>query len=80
MLMALFMEAFDEFLARERANIIANISERNLCVRLMLYVEAARIRHGLTNYFTDTEYNRNKGDLKRIRHSPDDLPNMTRAT
>jgi hypothetical protein len=69
MLMSLFEDAFHEFLAVERANIVANISERNLCGRLMLYVEAARVRHGLTEYFTDTEYNRNLGDIKRIRHS-----------
>src|ERR1700683_4066542 len=69
MLMALFNEAFHEFLGRERRNIEANISERNLCGRLMLYLEAARIHYELTDYFTDTEYNRNLGDIKRIRHS-----------
>jgi hypothetical protein len=69
MLMSLFEEAFHEFLGRERANIVANISERNLCGRLMLYIEAARLRYELNDYFTDTEYNRNLGDVKRIRHS-----------
>jgi hypothetical protein len=47
MLMALFKEAFGEFLGMEGTNIAANISERNLCGRLMLYLEAARIRYGL---------------------------------
>jgi hypothetical protein len=69
MLMSLFEEAFNEFLEKERDNIIANISERNLCGRLMLYFDAARLRYGLTDYFTDTEYNRNLGDIKRIMHS-----------
>jgi hypothetical protein len=72
MLNALFDEAFNTFLARESANIRADISERNLCGRLMLYLDGARARYGLNNYFTDTEYNRNLGDLKRIRHNPVD--------
>jgi hypothetical protein len=69
MLMLLFEEAFREFLATERSNIVANIAERNLCGRLMLYLDAARSRHGLNEYFTDAEYNRNLGYIKRIRHS-----------
>ncbi|WP_375762629.1 hypothetical protein ACE10W_16725 [Bradyrhizobium sp. B025] len=77
MLMSLFNEALDEFLWRERDNIIANISERNLCGRLMLYLDAARLRYGLADYFTDTEYNRNKGDLKRVIHGPDDFNTIT---
>ena len=69
MLMLLFQEAFQEFLARERDNIRANISERNLCGRLMLSLDAARIRHGLEHYYTDAEYNRNYGDIERVRHT-----------
>jgi hypothetical protein len=80
MLMALFNEAFHKFLDRERDNIVANISERNLCGRLMLYLDEARVRYGLTDYFTDTEYNRNLGDLKRIRHNRHDAPTSSHAT
>jgi hypothetical protein len=76
MLTALFDEAFNIFLARESANIRADISERNLCGRLMLYLDDARARYGLGDYFTDTEYNRNLGGLKRIRHNPVDPPNV----
>ena len=76
MLMALFNEALNDFLGRESANIEADISERNLCGRLMLYLDGARIRYGLTDYFTDAEYNRNLGDLKRIRHNPVDAPDI----
>lgn len=71
MLAALFDDAFREFLAQERDNIRADISERNLCGRLMLYLDGARMRFGLENYFADTEYNRNLGDLKRIRRNPE---------
>ena len=45
-LMALFNEAFREFLGREHDNIRADRSERNLCGRLMLYLDAARERFG----------------------------------
>jgi hypothetical protein len=66
MLLELFNAAFADFLRREYANIQADISERNLCGRLMLYLDAARAHYHLDHYFTDTEYNRNLGDLKRI--------------
>jgi hypothetical protein len=42
----------------------------------MLYLDHARARYGLADYFTDTEYNRNLGDLKRIRHNPIDPPDI----
>jgi hypothetical protein len=73
-LMALFNGPFREFFGRERDNIRADISERNLCGRLMLYLDAAREHFGLREYFTDTEYNRNLGDVKRIRHNLEDAP------
>jgi hypothetical protein len=76
MLMNLFNDALHEFLHRERNNIQADISERNLCGRLMLYMDAARARYNLDDYFTDTEYNRNLGDLKRIRHAPNEAPDI----
>ena len=54
--MQIFQRWFDEFLKRERANILNDIAERNLCGRLMIYLERAKDAHGLANYFTDTEY------------------------
>jgi len=36
--MQIFRSAFDEFLQRERANILNDISEPNLCGRLMIYM------------------------------------------
>jgi hypothetical protein len=57
-LMALFNEAFRKFLGREHDNIRADISGRNLCGRLMLYLDAARERFGLRECFTDPEYPR----------------------
>jgi hypothetical protein len=64
--MQIFQIAFDEFLKRERANLLNNIAERNLCGRLMIYIERSKDNHGLENYFTDTEYNRKHGDIKTI--------------
>jgi hypothetical protein len=65
-LMQIFRSAFDEFLKRERANILNDIAERNLCGRLMIYIERSKDKHGLENYFTDIEYNRKHGDVKTI--------------
>jgi hypothetical protein len=76
MLLELFNVAFADCLRRESANIQADISERSLCGRLMLYLDAARAHYRLDDYFTDTEYNRNLGDLKRIRHNPIDPPDI----
>ena len=64
--MQIFRSAFDEFLKRERANIINDVAERNLCGRLMIYIERSKDNQGLADYFTDTEYNRKHGDVKTI--------------
>ena len=61
--MQIFQRAFDEFLKRERANILNDIAERNLCGRLMIYLERAKDAHGLANYLTDTEYNRKQDEV-----------------
>lgn len=65
-MMQIFRIAFDEFLKRERANIINDIAERNLCGRLMIYMERSKDNHGLADYFTDIEYNRKHGEVKTI--------------
>jgi hypothetical protein len=62
----IFRSAFDEFLKRERANILNDIAERNLCGRLMIYLERSKDNHGLADYLTDTEYNRKHGEVKTI--------------
>lgn len=69
-LMKIFESAFDVFLEQERKNIIKNISERNLCGRLMIYLDKAREEQRLYDYYTDTEYNRNLGEVKRIGDKP----------
>jgi hypothetical protein len=67
MLEELFSESLDEFFNRETENIINNISERNLCSRLAMYLEANAVKYRLNNYYADTEYNRNQnGRVKTI--------------
>jgi hypothetical protein len=83
-LMALFEVAFREFLRRERDNIGADISERNLCGRLMLYLDAAREQSKLERYFVDIEYNRNKkirsGSGTTLTMSPSPSPVTSSCT
>lgn len=75
--MQIFQSAFDEFLKRERANILNDIAERNLCGRLMIYMERSKDNHGLADYFTDTEYNRKHGDVTTIIDSHHNVLNIT---
>jgi hypothetical protein len=42
----------------------------------MRYLDDARECFGLREYFTDAEYKRNLGDVKRIRHNPEDAPDI----
>lgn len=63
----IFEEAFQQFICRERDNIISNVSERNLCGRLSIYLESAKNNYGLEKYYADTEYNRkHEGKIKTI--------------
>ena len=67
LLSTVFSDAFDEFLNGERSNIRSDVSERNLCGRLMLYLDRSKDRHGLKEYYADIEYNRKqRGELKTI--------------
>jgi hypothetical protein len=65
-LRTLFDEAFALFLARERANIVRNTSERNLCCRLAIVFEQLKEAYGLSAYYADVEYNRNQVRVKTI--------------
>lgn len=62
----LFARAFQQFLATERENILAGISEPNLCGRLAMALDRERASEGLDGYDVDTEYNRNGGQVKTI--------------
>ncbi|GIU10771.1 MULTISPECIES: hypothetical protein [unclassified Shewanella] len=62
----IFSESLAEFVVSQNANIQAGISERNLCARLAMILEPKAHEAGLTEYFADTEYNRNRGRVKTI--------------
>lgn len=63
-LVELFHEALDEFLAREYALVRKNIHEQALCGRLLRYVEVAKDKRGLHQYYVDVEYDRH-GDRRK---------------
>ncbi len=62
----IFKTALSKFFSIERDNILNNISERNLCGRLAIYLEQAQKSEGLEGYFADVEYNRKDGKIKTI--------------
>ena len=60
-----FDAGFADFLRRESDHIISGVSERNLCARLMFYLEATKGCFGFGHYQLDTDYNRMNGqDVK----------------
>lgn len=61
-----FEESFEEFLERERDNILNGVAERNLCARWAIYLQAAADQYGLDGYIADPEYDRNMGEIKTI--------------
>ena len=63
MLEDLTNEAFDVFVSSDLDNILANVSERNLCSRLGFHMNHLLHKYGLTYYFIDSEYNRKQNDL-----------------
>lgn len=64
----LFREALEELLARDFALVRKDAHEQSLCGRLAIYLDHAKDRHGLKNYFVDVEYNRRGEGRKQILH------------
>lgn len=67
MLEEIFNEAFARFLTEERALILNGTSERALCCRLAMKLEDSIKKMEMNGYYADAEYNRNHGEVKRIR-------------
>jgi hypothetical protein len=57
----IFTAALPAFFRKEIQNITDNVSERNLCGRLLHYIERELEKTELSNYHVDTEYNRKQG-------------------
>jgi hypothetical protein len=65
MLKHVFNEALAIFFARESANILNDVAERNLCGRLAMYLQSMVGKYGLTGYYADPDYNRQRdGQVK----------------
>lgn len=54
------------FLEKEADALIGNVSERNSCGRLAIYMQGIAREHGFDAYYADPEYNRNQGQVKTI--------------
>jgi hypothetical protein len=63
----IFKESVDLFLKLEIENILHDVNERNLCGRLVIYLNDKIRENNFKGYFVDPEYNRNQnGQLKTI--------------
>jgi hypothetical protein len=63
----LFKHSIQEFFANELSSILNNVSERNLCARLAMYLQDTTHRNNLLDYYADPEYNpKQDGRLKTI--------------
>ncbi|WP_448249870.1 hypothetical protein [Thalassotalea agariperforans] len=63
MLAQIFEQSLHQFFEREAQNILSGVSERNLCSRLAIPLEAITHQNGLTDYYADTEYNRKQNGM-----------------
>jgi hypothetical protein len=62
-----FSKALEKFLLSESRNIESGTSERNLCARLAMHMEAEATSSNITGYYADVEYNRKQeGRVKTI--------------
>ena len=63
----IFNESWNLFLENETDNVLNNVSERNLCSRLAIYLNDKVSENELIGYFVDPEYNRKQnGQIKTI--------------
>tara|TARA_R110000744_G_scaffold71323_2_gene143678 strand:+ start:2326 stop:2898 length:573 start_codon:yes stop_codon:yes gene_type:complete len=63
----IFSKALESFLSSESQNIVNGTSERNLCARLAMFLEAGAASSNVIGYYADAEYNRKqKGKVKTI--------------
>ncbi|MCH8618023.1 hypothetical protein [Undibacterium sp. TS12] len=58
----IFDDALRAFLKREGSSLLTNVSERNTCGRLALFIERQLEQEGVSGYYADVEYNRKQRD------------------
>ena len=67
-LKSLFLVANKTFLRDEKDLFSSEVSERCLCGSLMLHLNRQILKHKkYEGYYTDVEYNRNRGNIKTIK-------------
>ena len=59
----LFLEALSAFLGAEGKSLLTDVSERNTCSRLAIYLDRQIQANGLDGYYADAEYNRKQHGL-----------------
>jgi hypothetical protein len=63
----IFDDALTTFLQSEGTSLLSNVSERNTCARLAVFLERQLEREGVKGYYADVEYNRKqRGKVKTI--------------
>jgi len=65
-LLELFLNANNKFLERDLSLFIDQVNERALCGALSQHLNEVISDSDFSNYYTDTEYNRNEGRVKTI--------------
>jgi hypothetical protein len=73
----IFVEAKDLLFTNDIDNILKNVSERNLCGRLAIYLNDKIRENRLDEYFVDVEYNRNLEKPKTILDDEYKVVNIT---
>lgn len=63
----IFEDALSEFVVSEGESLLGDVSERNTCGRLAIYIERQLLADKITGYYADVEYNRKQlGQVKTI--------------
>lgn len=57
----IFADAFASFVVEEGSSLLTDVSERNTCGRLAIYLERQLQLDGVRGYYADIEYNRKQG-------------------
>jgi hypothetical protein len=74
----IFDDALMTFLREEGGTLLSDVSERNTCGRLAIYLERQLAIDGVTGYYADVEYNRKHGgEVKTIINNRETVVSIT---
>ena len=76
-LVEIFKSANKRFIKRDTNLIMSDVSERCLCGALMLFLHNEIQNSDYRKYYTDIEYNRNKGEIKTIINNKLEVVSIT---